>query len=470
MSKWLSIDLPYKKDCTSFFYPLLNYDCPIWLDSCAHATQGRYDILSAAPNQTLSQKQSGKITASSPKRGMKGGDFLAQLKRLIPKSSVSVGDFVFSGVLGFFSYEFGVKQAKLSCQNKALHALPEAWFGLYSWALIVDHQMQSATVVYQPQCIDKLFLDKICSFWHLSKTLDDCDFSAAFNLTSKFESNISYEEYEDAINEIQAHLRLGDTYQVNYSHCFSASFEGDSFSAYCALRQKNPSEFAVFLRLPEGDVLSFSPELLVSASDRNVLTKPIKGTARRSFNISLDDQIKTDLSNCPKNRAENMMILDLLRNDLSKVSDINSVNVDSFLEIETMPSVFHLVSTVSSSLEESHNYFDVIDALLPGGSITGAPKHRTMQLIEKLEFLSRGVYCGSIGHLSPDSNMCFNIAIRTMTASNGYLSCHAGGGIVLDSNSKDEYQETLDKIFVLTDTLQSMSKIIPKVHSEVGVV
>tara|TARA_B110000879_G_C11081006_1_gene474807 strand:+ start:231 stop:992 length:762 start_codon:yes stop_codon:yes gene_type:complete len=240
--------------------------------------------------------------------------------------------------------------------------------------------------------------------------------ATAFALTKSFQSNISYAQCEDALTKIQKHLSAGNTYQVNYSHCFSAPFEGDAFSAYLILRQKNPSEFAAFLRLPFGDVLSFSPELLVRASVNKLLTKPIKGTAARAFDEKKDKIIKKKLKTCPKNCAENTMIVDLMRNDLSRVAKIDSVHVDTFLEIECLPSVFHLVSTLSAKLANEFSYLDVLHAVLPGGSITGAPKYRTMQLIESLEHQARGVYCGSIGHLSTARNICFNIAIRTITA------------------------------------------------------
>lgn len=454
MLDWFYVDLEYRESSASFFQCLLSFEYPIWLDSCAHAKLGRFDVLSASPYACLSQNQLGEITSSKQKNTLREKDFLTVLEAMLPSVPAFVGDFVFSGALGYLSYEFGMKRAGLSSSNPCENALPDAWFGLYSWAIIIDHHEKKAHLVYQKKDSTEAFLQQIKVNWHETKT--KAQSQTHFSLLNTFQSNITYDDYENSFLKIQKHLNAGNTYQVNYSHCFSADFEGDVFSAYCILRQKNPSEYAVFLRLPEGDLLSFSPELLVKATSNALLTKPIKGTMKRAFDIKQDSLIKKSLLSCSKNRAENMMIVDLLRNDLSKVSFVDSVKVESFLALETMPSVFHLVSTISSTLLKEFTYFDALDALFPGGSITGAPKYSTMQIINALEVSARGIYCGSIGHLSPGNSMCFNIAIRTLTASNGKLYCNAGGGIVLDSNAKEEYQETLDKVSLLTRTLQNI--------------
>lgn len=443
MGVWYQIDLAYQSDASPFFQCLLGYEYPVWLDSCAHAGCGRYDVITAAPYETLVlQSQEDKLTQET--------DFLAKLKEKATLTSFQLDEISFSGVIGFFSYEFGVRQAGISCLNPSRHGMPEAWFGFYAWAIITDHHLKKTVLIYcdEPND-DALSIKKLCNLW---QRLDQT--SHNFLLKDTFQSNISYEAYQKALADIQHHLRCGNTYQVNYSHCFSAAFEGEPFTAYMVLRQTNPSEFAAFMRLPFGDVLSFSPELLVRANEEHLLTKPIKGTAARVFDEKQDQKIIQTLKRCPKNRAENTMIVDLLRNDLSKVAKFDSVEVKNYLDIEIMPSVFHLVSTISAELDMHFDYFDVLKALLPGGSITGAPKHSTMKIIEDLEHQARGVYCGSIGHLSDKSNMCFNIAIRTITAAKGRLFCNAGGGIVLDSSVDAEYQETFDKVAVLTKTLQ----------------
>ena len=449
---WLYFNLPYQINCGAFVNKLLAYDCPIWLDSCSHATAGRFDIISAAPIETLEQSQTDVIKLKNQLILDDDKSFIEHLHLLVPTEAAKAGDFVFSGTLGYFSYEYGVKQHQLSCQNKDLHDLPQAWFGIYNWAVISDHHLKTSTLVYRNISQSLLSIEEIKNLWlsHYKMSKNN------FCLKKKFISNISFAEYQNDFSKIKQHIHNGDTYQVNYSHCFSAPFEGDSFDAYMILRQKNPSEFAVFLRLKQGDILSFSPELLVRGDQKYIQTKPIKGTAARVFDVEQDSITKQDLHKCPKNRAENLMIVDLLRNDLSKIAKISSVKVEALFDVEILPSVFHLISTVSAQLDKENNYFDVINAVFPGGSITGAPKYRTMQLIEQYEKYKRSIYCGSIGHLSVEENMCFNIAIRTMTAVNGYLYCSAGGGIVLDSICHLEYQETLDKVSLLTNTLNNI--------------
>lgn len=457
MEKWQQIDLAYQSDASHFFRHLLEYNCPIWLDSCSHATNGRYDIITVAPHETLIQQLDGKLCCSNGAViDAHEQDLLAVLKQYFTLQSFQYNDLTFSGVVGYFSYEFGVKRAGIVCSNPSMHQVPDAWFGIYSWVVIIDHHTKTAALFYYQEPADgALSITKLTDLWQNSSL--ELLSLPAFSLKAPFQPNIHFDDYAHAFSQIKRNLRAGNTYQVNYSHCFQTSFEGETFSAYVALRQKNPSEFAAFMRLPFADILSLSPELLVLGKADKLVTKPIKGTAARAFDEIKDIEIIKALKNCPKNKAENTMIVDLLRNDMSQVATVDSVDVTQYLNIEIMPSVFHLVSTISASLAAEFNYFDVLNALLPGGSITGAPKHSTMKIIENLETQARGMYCGSIGYLSPGQQMCFNIAIRTITAAKGKLFCNAGGGIVLDSSVNDEYQETFDKVAVLTKTLQDLS-------------
>lgn len=441
MAEWQCIAVDYYQDGSAFFKCLLTLKYPIWLDSCAHATSGRYDIFTAAPYQTFNKSTDDSI------------DFLATLKQNLPTECAEFNGLFFSGMMGYFGYEFGVSLDGLSCQNRKISQLPDAWFGLYYWALVLDHHQQRASILFNANKAQALSLVDLQTMWQQAT-----DFKIPlqpFTLTQAFQSNISVDVYQQALSNIHQHLCAGDSYQVNYTHCFSAAFEGEPFEAYCRLRQQNPAEFAAFIRLPEADILSFSPELLVRAKYQHLMTKPIKGTMARGQTPADDLRQKQKLESCSKNRAENMMIVDLLRNDLSLIAEIDSVKVTEFLKVEPLTNVFHLVSSITAKLNQSYDYLDVIRALFPGGSITGAPKYRTMELIEQYETQARGVYCGAIGYLSSSTDMCFNIAIRTMTASQKRIYCPAGGGIVLDSNSQEEYQETIDKVSVLTHTLEN---------------
>ncbi len=443
MSIWQAVALDYHQDGSDFFESLLDNAYPIWLDSCAHATKGRYDIYAADPCHCIEQNQ------ESPK------EFIDKVRLLSSSQGILCGDLYFNGVLGFFGYEFSAEMQGITQHNPSAHSLPKAWFGVYAWAVVVDHHLKQVWLVYQARHVISKTVTTLCDTWN-SRSVSHLGLEP-FCLVSPFKSNISFEEYQNALGEIHRHLQQGDSYQVNYTHCFGAQYQGDLFEAYRHLRQVNPAEYAAFLRLPQGDILSFSPELLIEAKAGALVTKLIKGTAKRTHNVEVDYLQQNNLKNCPKNQAENMMIVDLLRNDLSRIAYENSVEVTQFLKIETLPSVFHLVSTIIAQLNEEMDYIDVLQALLPGGSITGAPKYRTMELIAQYEQLARSVYCGSIGYLANNQQMCFNIAIRTLVGSKGLLSCPAGGGIVYDSNCQSEYQETIDKVSVLIRALSQDS-------------
>ena len=439
MGDWQVEKLAYQpSSVTTLFRHLLAYDYPVWLDSCAHGSLGRFDILTADPVNFVT--------------GDNAPQFYTSLREAVSKPLALNEAINFSGLIGYISYEMGMSHFDISPKQTNKNHLPLAWFGIYDWAVIIDHHLKCTYLVNRSK--PATFLNEIKSIW--SMVLKTASSMGSFRLTSRLCSNMNKEEYDACIDKIQAHLQAGDSYQVNFTHSFNASFRGDPFDAYLALRQANPAEYSAFMRFPKADILSFSPELLIKATGTKLLARPIKGTAAR-YDEPVKDKLQMKvLKSCPKNRAENMMIVDLLRNDLSRVSTIDSVKVPQFLSLETLPSVFHLVSTIESQLRNDCDYIDVLKAVFPGGSITGAPKKSTMKIINQLEKSQRGIYCGSIGYLSPNLDMCFNIAIRTLTATDGHIYCPAGGGIVLDSESEAEYQETLDKVAILKRTLSEL--------------
>jgi para-aminobenzoate synthetase component 1 len=270
---------------------------------------------------------------------------------------------------------------------------------------------------------------------------------------------MSQEQYTEKLSCISSYLQAGDCYQINLAQRFSASYIGDEWQAYQQLRVANHAPFSAFIRLVDSVVMSISPERFLSVNEQVVQTKPIKGTRPR-FNDPIQDQQQIEsLLNTEKDRAENLMIVDLLRNDLSKHCQPGSVNVPELFKLESFAAVHHLVSTVTGKLKTSSSVMDLLQGAFPGGSITGAPKIRAMQIIDELEPNNRNIYCGSIGYLGILGDMDTNICIRTLLCeksseqSNNQqtIHCWAGGGIVLDSNAKDEYQESLDKV----------SKILP---------
>jgi para-aminobenzoate synthetase component 1 len=242
----------------------------------------------------------------------------------------------------------------------------------------------------------------------------------------------------------------GDTYQVNLAQSFSAQYEGDPICAYSKIKQAGKVPFACYFESDKWSFASATPELFLQYSDNKVTTKPIKGTRPRFADNVKDQQQIIDLKNSIKDKAENLMIVDLLRNDLSM--NASNVRVDSLFDIETFSTVHHLVSTVSATAKSENILKLLIDAF-PGGSITGAPKKRAMEIIHELEASPRSFYCGSSFYLSSNNKMNSNILIRGFLFEESSVTCWAGGGIVADSNWKDEHKESLDKISKLMASL-----------------
>ncbi|HSG53480.1 MAG TPA: aminodeoxychorismate synthase component I, partial [Rheinheimera sp.] len=267
-----------------------------------------------------------------------------------------------------------------------------------------------------------------------------------FALNGNWQANMDKAGYTERFNQVQQYLLSGDCYQINLTQRFSAPYQGDEWRAYRMLRDKNAAPFSAFIRLPQGAVLSISPERFLQLHSGLVETKPIKGTRPRGLCPMTDAVEAETLRNSAKDRAENVMIVDLLRNDLGKVCSPGSVEVPALFAIESFPAVHHLVSTVTGKLSSEYSASDLLRGAFPGGSITGAPKVRAMEIIEQLEPQRRSVYCGAIGYINSNGDMDTNIAIRTLICSEGQIHCQAGGGIVADSEVNSEYQETLDKV------------------------
>lgn len=254
------------------------------------------------------------------------------------------------------------------------------------------------------------------------------------------------EQYGKKFRQVQEYLHSGDCYQVNLAQRFQATYSGDEWQAFVKLNQANRAPFSAFLRLEQGAILSLSPERFILCDGGEIQTRPIKGTLPRLPSPQEDSKQAEKLANSPKDRAENLMIVDLMRNDIGRVAVPGSVKVPELFVVEPFPAVHHLVSTITARLPEQLHASDLLRAAFPGGSITGAPKVRAMEIIDELEPQRRNAWCGSIGYLSFCGNMDTSITIRTLTAVNGKIYCSAGGGIVADSLEEAEYQETFDKV------------------------
>jgi len=282
-------------------------------------------------------------------------------------------------------------------------------------------------------------------------------FDAAADLGLR--STFTHRGYLNAVAKVREYIVAGDIFQANLSQRFQAPLREQPFDLYRRLRRRNPAPFAGYLAFDEVTVLSASPERFLRLDpDGQVETRPIKGTRPRGLGPMHDAALGRALAESVKDRAENVMIVDLLRNDLSRVCRPGSVRVPELFALEQHPTVHHLVSTVLGDLEPGADAVDLVRAAFPGGSITGAPKVRAMEVIAELEPTRRGVYCGSIGYLSATGAMDTSIVIRTFVLHDGELYFQAGGGIVADSDPELEYRETLDKAAGLIATLKDVNR------------
>lgn len=275
-----------------------------------------------------------------------------------------------------------------------------------------------------------------------------------FVLGTPFGSDMDQASYMAAVQRIHHYLQAGDCYQVNLARRFSAHFSGDPLAAWQALAQQHPAPHGSFFRLPGGDcVFGVSPERFVRIAKRQIISEPIKGSRPRSADPQQDDALGESLLRSAKDRAENLMIVDLLRNDLGKICVPGSVTATPLFQLRKFSNVQHLVSTVSGTLREEVLPLAALLSCFPGGSITGAPKKRAMEIIAELEPVPRGFYCGTQFSLDSDGNLESNILIRTFQTQGEKIFCHGGGGIVIDSDPLQEYQESLFKVEKLMNAL-----------------
>ena len=456
------VPLEYTTNCISYLQMIRHLGQAVLLDSgYPNCQRGRFDIISAAP-----------IASLHSTKGVLGGDNLpfdlnrvsdpfTALKLLqesaaakVNLSAAQLDDIPFcGGFLGHFGYDLGRSIEALPAIALDDIDLADMHLGLYSWAIIIDHKLSRCYLIGS-ELIDEVDFNNIHAL--VSQSTNIKNTLVPFTLTQPFASNQDEAFYAQALQKIDDYILSGDCYQVNFAQRFKASTKGDPLSAYLKLREAAPTHFSAYIETAQGAILSLSPERFLSVErDGSVITQPIKGTQPRSADSERDQANKQYLENSAKDRSENLMIVDLMRNDISKSCAIHSVKVPHLFAVESYQNVHHLVSTVTGKLEHGHTAIDLLRHCFPGGSITGAPKIRAMQIIDELEPHRRNIYCGSIGYISLCGRMDTSITIRTLLLEDGKLYCWAGGGIVADSVIADEYQETFDKVNNLLNALSN---------------
>ncbi|MDX1562154.1 MAG: aminodeoxychorismate synthase component I [Gammaproteobacteria bacterium] len=449
-------ELEYRPDTTQAVRSLLDWPYCVFLDSGrGSAFAGRYDIVAARPYATLTTRGTETEVRSRGRIEISCRDPLDLLREQLGSAARNETGLPFAGgAIGYFAYDLGRRFERFDGDAERDIELPEMQIGLYDWALVVDHAERRSFVVSagrDPATSERWneILERLGAPNPKPRPV--------FEVTSRVRSNFDLGTYGDAFARVQDHIRRGDCYQVNLAQRFEASVRGDSWNAFEALRQLSPAPFSAYLSSPHGDVLCSSPERFLEVDGDVVETKPIKGTRPRGRDAALDRALAHELATSMKDRAENVMIVDLLRNDLGKVCVAGSVKVSKLFEIESFAHVHHLVSTVTGRLAPDRDVLDLIRGCFPGGSITGAPKVRAMQIIDSIEPQRRSVYCGSIGYIGFDRRMDTNIAIRTLVRCGDSIYAWAGGGIVADSDVESEFQESLDKAAGLLGVLANSS-------------
>jgi len=447
--------------------------CPVLLDSGRGpdglAPGQRYSIIGADPSLLFRCTGSCLAWSTRDEDGVTSvGDPMIAIRDLLRRMAVPrPAGFppFYGGAIGYFGYDVARWFERLPALPDEDRSLPDVVLAFFDLAAVVDHEQQELWLIFCPfgerflkeprrHLYDEGAARLLALETRLSGLLPVLP-DRSPHVPPRIAPGMSEAGYADKVRRCLAYIAAGDIYQANLSHRFSVELGGRSpRSIYRRLREINPSPFAALLELPDVTLLSCSPERLVRRSGQEVDTRPIAGTRPRGSSADEDRLLVEDLLMSPKERAEHVMLVDLERNDLGRVCVYGSVRVDEFMAVEHYSHVSHIVSNIRGRVAPGRDALDLLRAVFPGGTVTGVPKVRCMEIIAELEPVRRGAYTGSIGYLSPSGDLDLNIIIRTLVAAGEQASLHVGAGIVADSDPVREYQETLFKAEALLKALR----------------
>ena len=448
------------------------------------AKLGRYSFIGYNPFLVLKSRGEELTLLSAGREESRRGNPFGMLGELVDRYSLEAGGAptpLVGGAVGYLSYDLChfIENVPVTAIDD-LH-LPECCLGFYDVVITFDHLEQRTYIASSGfpeqdegrrlkrarERLDQVKADLERHRRGLSRQSAQLNERRRFSLAdysgTPLRSNFTHDEYIRAVETAREYITSGEIYQVNLSQRFEGGLTTHPYALYQRLRSINPAPFAAYLNCDEVTVLSASPERFLKLEGDRVETRPMKGTRPLGRSASEDAALAAELQSSVKDRAENVMIVDLERNDLGKVCSIGTVNVSELCALEKYATVFQLTSCVEGRLGEGKNRIDLLEACFPGGSITGAPKIRAMEIIDELEPTRRSIYTGSIGYLSFSGQMDLNIVIRTILANNDRVYLQVGGGIVHDSEPEAEYQETLHKAKALFQALN----LSPHVAAEV---
>lgn len=460
--KSLALSIPYQLD---FFkqYKFLSKNKPqhILLES---GRGGRYNIVGLDPvaviqgkNETLHIRESGKET-------IKRGNPLDVMQEYMEKWKTDYNPEYppfQGGAIGYFSYDCIRYIEKLSSLAEDDLNIPDIFFLLFDDVFVYDQKEQVLWIITHYVDEHEKAEERL-NAWKDLWVKEAPKLTMPFECPEKKNETVAFTEegFIKAVERIQEYIGAGDVFQVNLSTRQERTLQTHPLEIYTSLREINPSPYMGYLELGDFQIVSASPELLIKKQGPEVSTRPIAGTRSRGANEQEDEELARELIENEKERAEHVMLVDLERNDLGRICKYGTVEVDEFMVIEKYSHVMHIVSNVRGEVEEDKDAFDLVKAVFPGGTITGAPKIRTMEIIEELEPVRRGIYTGSIGWIGYSGDTELNIVIRTLLAKDGQAHVQAGAGIVIDSNPKNEYKESLKKAIALWRAKESSEETV----------
>ncbi|KSU57845.1 aminobenzoate synthetase [[Bacillus] enclensis] len=413
---------------------------------------GRYSVAGLQPKAIAESSGDGLIIQDAENTEIRHGDPLIELEKwlhpLKTERNPDLPDFQ-GGVIGFLSYDYARRIEKLPELSQDDLGIPEVYFFYLDQWVVFDHQEDILWTMILTQAEEseaEALLQTWTDVWKGKLANRDIQVDAQPDMeTAGRGVSMDEGQFSNAVKRIQDYISQGDVFQVNLSVRQSEKLSVEPFAVYKKLRELNPSPYMSYIQTPDFQIVSGSPELLVKKKGTEVSTRPIAGTRSRGKDANEDAALAQELIGNEKERAEHVMLVDLERNDLGRVCVYGTVEVNEFMVIEKYSHVMHIVSNVRGRLDEQKTKADVIRSVFPGGTITGAPKVRTMEIIEELEPVRRGIYTGSIGWIGVNGDMELNIVIRTMLVKDQQAYIQAGAGVVIDSNPKYEYKESLKK-------------------------
>lgn len=433
--------LPFYRELADVFTQYQEQEMSVFLDSALENQLGQYSIIGLHPYLILKEEDGIFYRNGVAQEGTFEEAMKAAMKEYQEENPTKLP--LVAGAIGYFSYDYGRKFEQIATRHKKKIRMPEALFAFYDILIIEDKKEKALYITAKGELEPQEE-----AIQRTQEQIADCGLAAVPTKHSdlaSFVPNFEKEEYKQTVDKMISYIVEGDIYIANMTQQLVAESQKHPYEVYRYLRTYNPAPFAGYFNYGDFQIASASPERFLQVRDGRIETRPIKGTRKRGETPKEDEALKKELQESSKDRSELLMIVDLERNDLNHVCKPGSVQVTEHFAVETYATVFHLVTTVVGEMKEGLQVMDLIAAAFPGGSITGAPKIRAMEIIDELEHDRRGLYTGSMGYLSLDGSCDLNIVIRTAVHQDGKYHLGVGGGITCESELEFEYEETLQK-------------------------